>query len=126
MIMSNFLGLRTAIYRANDLEKAKAWYTSALGVSPYFDQPFYVGFNVGGFELGLVPDEGAGTAGDGVITYWGVDNVQAIYNNLLQAGATEHESPHDVGGDIVVASVRDPWGNVLGIIFNPHFGKNHG
>jgi catechol 2,3-dioxygenase-like lactoylglutathione lyase family enzyme len=124
--MSNFLGLRTAIYRANELEKAKAWYTSALGVSPYFDQPFYVGFNVGGFELGLVPDEGTGTAGDGVITYWGVDNVQAIYNNLLQAGATAHESPHDVGGDIVVASVRDPWGNVLGIIYNPHFGKNHG
>lgn len=124
--MSNFLGLRTAIYRANELEKAKAWYTSALGVSPYFDQPFYVGFNVGGFELGLVPEEGTGTAGDGVITYWGVDNVQAIYNNLLQAGATAHESSHDVGGDFVVASVRDPWGNVLGIIYNPHFGKNHG
>ena len=51
-----FHGLRTVVYKVSDLEKAKTWYTAALGVKPYFDQPFYVGFNIGGFELGLDPD----------------------------------------------------------------------
>ena len=50
------LGLRTVNYHVTDLARAKAWYISALGKEPYFDEPFYVGFNVGGFELGLDPD----------------------------------------------------------------------
>lgn len=54
-----FLGLRTTIYPVTDLAKAKAWYSAVLGVKPYFDEPFYVGFNVGGFELGLDPDTSA-------------------------------------------------------------------
>ncbi len=55
-----FLGLRTAVYDAPDIAKAKAWYSKVLGEQPYFDQPFYVGFNVGGYELGILPAEGCG------------------------------------------------------------------
>ena len=59
----SFLGLRTAIYPVTDLAKARSWYSAVLGVAPYFDEPFYVGFNVGGFELGLDPDTAANPPG---------------------------------------------------------------
>ena len=118
----NFLGLRTAIYHALDLAKAKEWYSKILGIDPYFDQPFYVGFNVGGYELGLDPDpssksEGAG----GVVVYWGVADTEATFKRLLSLGATERTSVQDVGEGIRVATVLDPFGNVFGIIENPHF-----
>ena len=113
------LGLRTTIYKVPDLQKAKAWYTSAFGTKPYFDEPFYVGFNVGGYELGLQP--GTTTGGDGVVAYWGVDDARVMYDQLLSLGATAHEPPQEVGGNIVVASVKDPWNNVIGIIYNPGF-----
>jgi predicted enzyme related to lactoylglutathione lyase len=118
----SFLGLRTAIYRVPELDRAKAWYAEVLGVQPYYDEPYYVGFSIGGFEFGLQPVEGdyANGAG-GVETYWGVNDVQAMYDRLLKLGATEREAPQDVGGDIVVATVLDPWGNIFGMIFNPHF-----
>jgi lactoylglutathione lyase len=119
--MTPFLGLRTLGYVVPDLAKAKAWYTSILGIEPYFDEPFYVGFNVAGYELGLQPAEHAVTHGNNTTTYWGVADVKATYKMLLDAGATAHEEPTDVGGDIVVAAVKDPWGNVFGIIYNPHF-----
>ena len=116
------LGLRTTIYKVADLEKAKAWYTQAFEVAPYFDQPFYVGFNIGGFELGLDPD-GATIAKktDNVITYWGVTDIHKEFDRLISLGAIEHQSPTNVGGEIMVASVNDLWGNVIGIIFNPEF-----
>jgi lactoylglutathione lyase len=67
-----FLGLRTAIYHVDDIAKGKAWYAQVLGFEPYFDQPFYVGFNVGGYELGLQPSEGpAGEKADGAVAYCG-------------------------------------------------------
>ena len=117
-----FLGLRTAIYRVTDIEQAKNWYTSILGTPPYFDEPFYVGFNVAGYELGLMPSEGsAHDKSEGVIAYWGVDNAEAALQSLLEKGATKHEEVQDVGGGIMTASVRDPFGNVFGIIENPHF-----
>jgi predicted enzyme related to lactoylglutathione lyase len=117
-----FLGLRTAKYRAPDIARAKAWYTAALGIEPYFDQPFYVGFNVGGFELGLDPDPSSGREGEGsVAVYWGVDDAAAAFARLLAQGATSHSPPQDVGDGIHVASVLDPFGNVLGLIENPHF-----
>jgi predicted enzyme related to lactoylglutathione lyase len=118
---SEFLGLRTTIYTVNDIGKAKAWYTKVFDVKPYFDEPFYVGFNIGGFELGLTPEEQPTVKGEGVKTYWGVDNVQKTFKRLLDNGATTFEEPQDVGGDIVVATVKDPWHNVIGIIYNPHF-----
>lgn len=115
-------GLRTVVYMVPDLAKAKEWYTTAFGITPYFDEPFYVGFNVGGYELGLHPAEGhqpATTLGGTV--YWGVDDVQKSFDELLAAGATTLEPPSDVGGGIVVATLADPWGNPIGIIYNPHF-----
>ena len=115
-----FLGLRTAIYHVDDIEAGKNWYSSVLGFAPYFDQPFYVGFSVGGFELGLLPKDDAGTSG--VSAHWRVENADAAYARLLKLGATPHEPVADVGEGIKVASVVDPFGNVLSIIENPHFG----
>ena len=117
----SILGLRTTIYKVPDLPKATAWYAKAFGVKPYFDEPFYVGFSVGGFELGLLPDEVQGTPGDNVLSYWGVDDIQGRYDHFIKSGATEHEKPNNVGGELMVASVRDPWGNVIGLIYNPDF-----
>jgi len=118
----NILGLRTAIYKVDDLKLAKDWYTSILGAQPYFDEPFYIGFNVGGYELGLIPaDISDELKTVNVVTYWGVRDVQASYDQLLKRGATPFEEPSDVGGDIIVATVLDPWGNAFGLIYNPHF-----
>jgi catechol 2,3-dioxygenase-like lactoylglutathione lyase family enzyme len=114
-----FLGLRTAIYPVNDLEKAKRWYTQAVGFEPYFDQPFYVGFSVGGFELGLIPDGAAGTVGPQPL--WGVSSAADAVAHLLAIGATPLEPVTEVGEGIKVAAVTDPFGNRLGVIENPHF-----
>ena len=118
-----FHGLRTVIYHVNDLERAKAWYAQVLGFEPYFDEPFYVGFNVGGFELGLDPDPDTADVAQGsnVIAYWGVDDAEEAYTRLLQKGAAEHSPAREVGEGIRVATVRDPFGNIIGIIENPHF-----
>ena len=120
--MSTFHGLRTLVYKVPDLAAAKAWYTGIFGVAPYFDEPFHVGFNIGGYEFGLQPLDGPlQISGERVSTYWGVDDVQVVYKKLLAAGATPFEEPTEVGGGIVVAAVQDPWRNVFGVIYNPHF-----
>lgn len=117
-----FVGLRTAIYHVADIEAAKSWYSSILGFGPYFDQPFYVGFNVGGYELGLQPSETASIENaEGVVAYWGVEDAEAVLKHLLEQGATLHEDLQDVGEGIKVATVKDPFGNVFGIIENPNF-----
>lgn len=120
-MQSRFLGLRTLGYKVPDLQKAKEWYTGILGTPPYFDEPFYVGFNVAGYELGLQPAEGKVICGDNISVYWGVEDVQTMYDSLIAAGAMAFEKPTDVGDGIVVAAVKDPWGNPFGIIYNPHF-----
>jgi catechol 2,3-dioxygenase-like lactoylglutathione lyase family enzyme len=111
------LGLRTVIYRTPDLSAGKRWYTQVLGFAPYFDQPFYVGFNVGGYELGLLPDASQATAG----AYWGVADIDRVYARLLELGAQPRTEVTDVGDGIRTADVLDPFGNVFGIIQNPHF-----
>jgi predicted enzyme related to lactoylglutathione lyase len=113
------LGLRTAIYPAPDLARARAWYSELLGIEPYFDQPFYVGFAVGGFELGLLPDGVPGSQGPQPL--WGVANADSAWQRLLALGASALEPVSEVGEGIRVAAVLDPFGNRLGIIENPHF-----
>jgi predicted enzyme related to lactoylglutathione lyase len=116
------LGLRTTVYHVTDLAKAKAWYSQVLGVAPYFDEPFYVGFNVGGFELGLDPDTSAGKPGPGgAVTYWGVENAAQALERLKKLGIEATTPVRDVGGGIRVTTVTDPFGNVFGLIENPHF-----
>ncbi|KGO95200.1 VOC family protein [Flavobacterium subsaxonicum] len=116
---TTILGLRTVTYKVSDIDKAKAWYADAFKTQPYFDEPFYVGFNIGGYELGLQPDEAV--TGDNTVTYWGVEDIKAAYNHFISLGATEHEAPQNVGGELMVASVKDLWGNVIGLIYNPEF-----
>ena len=85
------LGLRTAIYRVGNLDRAKEWYGAVLGKKPYFDEPFYAGFDVGGFELGLQPREPGDPSpvgGEGVVAYWGVQDADGAYAHLLELGAT--------------------------------------
>jgi predicted enzyme related to lactoylglutathione lyase len=117
-----FDGLRTVLYHAPDIAKAKAWYSSVLGIEPYFDEPFYVGFSVGGYELGLDPDASTTPGGPGgVVVYWGVSDTQTALTRLLTLGATERSAVREVGGGIKVATVCDPFGNIFGVIENPHF-----
>jgi predicted enzyme related to lactoylglutathione lyase len=111
-------GLRTVIYPSPDLAAAKAWWTALLGQPPYFDEPFYVGFEVAGYELGLLPDA---DPTDGPFTYWGVDDVEAAVAEAVAAGAEVHIPATEVGDDIVTATVRTPGGALLGLIRNPHF-----
>ncbi len=118
----HFLGLRTVIYHAPDLGRARTWYSSVLGLVPYFDQPFYVGFNVGGYELGLDPDSSATAGGaGGSVAYWGVADASSALERLLSLGATARTDLQDVGDGIRVATVFDPFGNIFGLIENPHF-----
>jgi predicted enzyme related to lactoylglutathione lyase len=114
-------GLRTVIYPATDLAASKAWWARVLGQEPYFDQPFYVGFEVGGYELGLLPDGDGADAADGALTYWGVDDCEAAIAEAVAAGATVHAAAAEVGDGIVTGSVRTPDGQILGLIKNPHF-----
>jgi predicted enzyme related to lactoylglutathione lyase len=117
-----FLGLRTAVYYVNDIQMGRDWYSSILGFPPYFDEPFYVGFNVAGYELGLQPAEGETTERQThAAVYWGVESCDEALKQLLAKGATANEDVQDVGGGIKVASVKDPFGNVFGVIENPHF-----
>jgi predicted enzyme related to lactoylglutathione lyase len=120
---SMFLGLRTVKYEVQDMAKAKEWYTKALGIPPYFDEPaYYVGYNVGGYDLGLVPAKDAATRrAPAGVAYWGVQDANAAYKRLLDLGATPVEEIQDVGGGLLAGEVRDPFGNVIGIIYNPQF-----
>ena len=116
------LGLRTVIVKVPDLDRAKAWYTRLTGVAPYFDEPFYVGFNVGGYELGLDPDLSTSTPGPGGSTaYWGVSDLAATLDRLAADGVEVHSPLQDVGVGIRVGTIRDPFGNLIGLIENPHF-----
>ena len=119
------LGLRTTIYKVGNLSEAKDWYTKAFKTKPYFDEPYYVGFNIGGYELGLLPEENPTVKkAESVLSYWGVDKIHEEFDHLINTGAKTHEKPTNVGGELMVASVLDPWGNIIGIIYNPDFKLN--
>lgn len=120
--MARFHGLRTTIYKVSEIEKARDWYAEVFETPPYFDQPFYVGFNIGGYELGLQPVAiKPEVQTDNVVSYWGVEDIQETYNWMINSGAEPYEKPENVGGEIEVATVIDPWNNVVGLIYNPAF-----
>ena len=115
-------GLATVIYHVTDVDRAKAWYARAFHHEPYFDEPFYVGFNIAGYELGLDPNPEGGSPGrGGGVAYWRVDDIEAGVRHFVDAGAVVVSGPQDVGGGIKVATVTDPFGNPIGLIENPHF-----
>jgi predicted enzyme related to lactoylglutathione lyase len=115
-------GLATVIYHVSDLDKAKAWYATAFGQQPYFDEPFYVGFNIGGYELGLNPDLSVAPPGPGgAIAYWRVPDITQAVAHFQASGASLRAPIQDVGGGIRVAEVSDPFGNLIGLIENPQF-----
>jgi predicted enzyme related to lactoylglutathione lyase len=117
-------GLGTVIYPVSDLNSAKTWYSTAFQQNPYFDEPFYVGFNIAGYELGLDPNPNQAVSrpgSGGGVAYWRVADVDAAVEHFVTAGATVAAPVLDVGGNIKVATVTDPFGNLIGLIENPHF-----
>ena len=118
----NILGLRTVIYHVPDLTKAKEWYADVFGKPPYFDEPFYVGFDIGGYELGLFPEQKpVPEKTDNIEAYWGVEDIHKGYKRFIEKGCKEHTEIKDVGEGILVTTLLDPWNNVIGLIYNPHF-----
>jgi predicted enzyme related to lactoylglutathione lyase len=113
-----FLGLRSLIHPAPDLSAAKAFYTAMLGKEPYFDEPFYVGYSVGGFELGLWPD---GDPAVGPVAYWGVTDIDAALAHVVRLGAVPRGEISDVGEATRMVDVTSPTGDIFGLIENPHF-----
>jgi len=111
------LRLRSAIYPVADLDAAKQWYAAWLGIQPYYDTPYYVGFDVGGFELGLHPakDDFQPNPGGG-IPYWKTADLDAEWKDVLARGCTVRSAPNEVGGGVRVAEALDPFGNTLGLI----------
>lgn len=120
-------GLANISFFADDLAAAKRWYTEFLGVEPYFTVPGYSEFRIGDYqhEFGLIDKGyapfGAVSGPAGSITYWHVDDVQATLDRLLSLGAEQLEGIRERGHGFVTASVVDPFGNVLGIMVNPHY-----
>lgn len=119
-------GLRTLVFTVADLAAAKDWYAEFLGYAPYFDEPFYVGFDLAGYELGFLPAEvaevgAANTTGGTGIAYWAFADIDAAWARLIEMGATAHAPIVEVGGGIRVGAVADPFGNLFGLIDNPTF-----
>jgi predicted enzyme related to lactoylglutathione lyase len=113
-----FLGLRTLIYPTVDLDESKKWWKNFLGIDPYFDEPFYVGFNVGGYEIGLNP----GAAMEyGPVTYIGVLSMVEALERAQTSGASVTSPSEDVGDGIEIAHLMSPTGERFGLIVNPHF-----
>ncbi|MFA1542550.1 VOC family protein [Actinomadura monticuli] len=108
-------GITTVLHPVTDLAKAKAVYAALLGEAPQADSSYYVGFEVGGQHIGLVPGGGPQSL-TSPVAYWQVPDIEAKLAELTEAGAAVREAAHDVGGGRLVATVTDPDGNVLGLI----------
>src|SRR2546421_9987618 len=111
--MSN--GFQTLIYPVKEVAAAKQLYGKLLGTEPYADEPYYVGFRVGGQEIGLDPHGHR----DGPVAYVHVGDVAATVRMLLDTGASNHQDVRDVGGGRLIALLKDPDGNVIGLIQDP-------
>jgi len=115
MSASSVQGIKTVLHPVSDVDKAKTVYTALLGVEPQADSEYYVGYDVAGQHIGLLP--GGGPQGlTSPVAYWHVDDIEAKVADLTAAGATVKDAPNQVGGGRVVASVVDADGNVLGLI----------
>ena len=125
-------GIATVRLQAADHASAKSWYTKLLGVAPYFDRPGYCEFRVGDYEheLGLLDTafacqlggQGGGISGPaGIVAYWHVDDVESAFERMVSLGAAPNEPIRDFGHGFIGASVIDPFGNILGIMQNPHY-----
>ena len=125
-------GLTTVTYLAGDVAAAVDWYTELLGAGPYFSRPVegrlaYAEFRIGDYqhELGILDRQFAAPRrpdkAGGAIVYWHVDDVQASFERLLALGATAHEEPTERGPGFITASVIDPFGNLLGVMYNQHY-----
>ena len=107
-------GVKTIIYPVEDLARAKTLYGKLAGVEPYADEVYYVGFKVEGQDIGLDPF-GHGKGMTGPLAYWHVDDIEGTLKALLDAGAEAHQEVTDVGGGLLIASVKDTDGNVIGL-----------
>ena len=123
-------GLTTVSFFADDLSAARDWYTELLGVEPYFVReidgaPAYIEFRIGDYrhELGFIDRRFAppGQEAGGTMTYWAVDDVRTALERLVALGATVHQDVREHGPGFVTASVVDPFGNVLGVMYNQHY-----
>jgi predicted enzyme related to lactoylglutathione lyase len=115
MTGSSTEGIKTFLHPVSDLAKAKPVYTALLGVPPSADASYYVGYDVAGQHIGLVP--GGGPQGmTGPVAYWHVADIEAKLAEVTAAGAAVKDAPRDVGGGRLVASFTDPDGNVLGLV----------
>jgi predicted enzyme related to lactoylglutathione lyase len=115
MTGSSTEGIKTVLHPVSDLEKAKKVYTALLGVAPQADAPYYVGYDVAGQHIGLVPNRGS----DGMtapVAYWHVADIEGKLAEVTAAGAVVKDPAHDVGGGRLVATFTDPDGNVLGLL----------
>ncbi len=111
-------GIKTVLHPVSDLAAAKQVYTALLGTPPQHDSAYYVGYEVAGQHIGLVP--GGGPQGlTTPVAYWHVKVIEAILAEVTAAGGTVKEAAHDVGGGRLVASFTDPDGNVLGLLQDP-------
>lgn len=130
--VADLRGVCTTGFQADDLEAAKRWYTEVFGIAPYFDTPAYIEFRLGDeeTEFGILgsrylPELGgeqqAGGPPKGAIVYWHVADVQGTLDGLVAKGAKLHHPPRDFGQGFVGASVIDPFGNILGLMCNPHY-----
>lgn len=120
-------GFATISFYAADHEAAKKWYAGLLGIEPYFERPGYAEFRVGDYqhELGLIDSRyapaGSPSVPGGAVIYWHVDDVKAAFERLLSLGAKEYQPIIERGGGFITASVTDPFGNILGVMYNPHY-----
>jgi predicted enzyme related to lactoylglutathione lyase len=118
MADSSTQGIKTVLHPVSDLTRAKAVYAALLGVQPQHDAPYYVGFDVAGQHIGLVPSGGPQSM-TSPVAYWQVSDIEAKLAEVTAAGATLKEPARDVGGGRLVATVTDPDGNVLGLLQDP-------
>ena len=115
MTGSSTQGIKIVLHPVSDLEKSKAVYAALLGITPQADSSYYVGFDVEGQHIGLVP-KGGPQSMSSPVAYWQVPDIEAKLAEVTAAGATVKEPPRNVGGSRLVATFTDPDGNVLGLV----------